>query len=71
MRDTQKDMVTASEHNNNDTIGSIVLSEESDIKYNVYIYEYDSKILQQNHCFELYVIGNVILTERQKNLFSL
>ena len=42
MRDIQKDMVTASEHNNIDTIESIVLSEENDIQDDDAICKYDN-----------------------------
>ena len=59
-------MVTISTDSNIETIESIV-QYEGDVD----ICEYDSNTFQQKPLFELHGICNVILKERQKNLYNL
>ena len=47
MRDAQKDMVTASEHNYIDIIESIILDGENNMEDDVDICEYNSNTLQK------------------------
>ena len=56
-------MVTASEHEDIDTIESIVLGEGNDMKDNVGFCEYGSNTLQQKPFLVLHGIGNVILKD--------